>query len=78
MITSINHVSPKRIVNTSTTTHDNNENCGLSPQATCLLVNLPTRQLTQGISRISRPSLWGRGWGRGQLGAVGLLVCFAF
>lgn len=58
-----------------------NENCGLSPQATCLLVNLSTRQLTQGISRISRPSLWGRGRGRGQLGPVGaswfvLLCCF--
>ena len=50
-----------------------NENCGLSLQLTCLLVNLSTRQLTQGISRISRPSLWGRGRGRGQLG---LLVCF--
>ena len=50
-----------------------NENCGLSPQATCLLVNLSTRQLTQGISRISLPSLRGRGRGRGQLG---LLVCF--
>ena len=50
-----------------------NENCSLSPQATCLLVNLSTRQLTQGISRISRPSLRGRGRGRGQLG---LLVCF--
>ena len=50
-----------------------NENCGLSLQLTCLLVNLSTRQLTQGISRISRPSLRGRGRGRGQLG---LLVCF--
>ena len=50
-----------------------NENCGLSLQITCLLVNLSTRQLTQGVSRISRPSLWGRGRGRGQLG---LLVCF--
>ena len=51
-----------------------NENCGLSPQATCLLVNLFTRQLTQGVSRISRPSLRGRGRGRGQLGPVVLLV----
>ena len=51
-----------------------NENCSLSPQATCLLVNLSTRQLTQGISRISRPSLRGRGRGRGQLGPVALLV----
>ena len=51
-----------------------NENCGLSPQATCLLVNLFTRQLTQGVSRISLPSLRGRGRGRGQLGPVVLLV----
>ena len=49
---------------------------GLSPQATCLLVNLFTRQLTQGVSRISLPSLRGRG--RGQLGPVVLLVVFSF
>ena len=43
-------------------------NCGLSLQITRKLVNQP-----KGVSRISRPSLWGRGRGRGQLG---LLVCF--
>ena len=43
-------------------------NYNLSLQVTCKLVNHP-----KGVSRISRPSLWGRGRGRGQLG---LLVCF--
>ena len=51
-------------------------NCGLSLQITCLLVNLSTRQLTQGISRISLPSLWGRGRGRGQLVCFALLFCY--
>lgn len=52
-------------------------NCGLSLQITCLLVNLSTRQLTQGVSHISRPSLRGRGWGRGQLGLF-CRCCFVF
>ena len=42
---------------------------GLSLQITCLLVNPLTCQLNQmGVSRISLPSLWGRGRGWGQLG----------
>ena len=49
-------------------------NHGLLLQVTCLLVNPHTCHLNQmGVSRISLPSLWGRGRGRGQLG---LLVCF--
>ena len=43
-------------------------NYNLSLQVTCKLVYHP-----KGVSRISLPSLWGRGRGRGQLG---LLVCF--
>ena len=43
-------------------------NYNLSLQVTCKLVYHP-----KGVSRISLPSLWGRGRERGQLG---LLVCF--
>ena len=70
MITSINHVSPKRIVNTSTRKlplMSTDVNCGLSLQITCLLVNPYTCQLTQrGIPHFT-PLPMGEGSGVGPV-----------
>ena len=77
MITSIDHVPPKRIVNTSTRKlplMSTDVNCGLSQQLTGLLVNPYTCQLTQrGIPHFT-PLPMGEGLGEGPVGL--LLFCF--
>ena len=81
MITSIDHVPPKRIVNTSTRKlplMSTDVNCGLSQQLTGLLVNPYTCQLTQrGIPHFT-PLPMGEGLGEGPVGGSWAAGLFCF